>query len=119
MRRGELYRVQGPPGRDPRRQRVFVVVRRQVLIDSRHATVTCAPVYSAYDGLSTQVPVGASEGLKHDSSIHCDELVSLPKAALTAYVGALRSETMRALNSALAIALELDDVEVGSTPGWE
>jgi len=36
------------------------------------------------------VPVGTSEGLKDDSSIHCDELVSLSKAALTAYIGALR-----------------------------
>ena len=29
---------------------------------------------SAFEGLSTQVPVGVDEGLKHDSSIHCDEL---------------------------------------------
>lgn len=43
----------------------------------------CAPVYTAYDGLATQIPVGTDEGLKHDSSIHCDELVSLPKSVLT------------------------------------
>ena len=104
-----MYRVQSPPGRDPRRQRVFCVVSRQVLIDSRHATVTCAPIYSAYDELSTQVPVGPDEGLKHDSSVHCDELVSLPKTVLTAYVGSLAPAKLRALDRALVVALDLAD----------
>jgi len=65
-----------PSTKDPKKFRVFVVARRQVLIDSRFSTVICAPVYSAYDGLATQVLVGIEEGLKHDSSTHCDELVS-------------------------------------------
>ena len=55
-----------------------MVVSRQVVIGSRFSTVVCAPVYTAYDGLSTQVLIGVDEGLKHESSIHCDELVSLP-----------------------------------------
>lgn len=65
------------------------MVSRQVLIDSKFSTVICAPVYSAYHGLSTQVLVGIEQGLKHDSSIHCDDLVSLPKSILTDYVGSL------------------------------
>ena len=60
---------------------MFVVASRQVLIDSKFSTVICAPVYSARHGLSTQVPVGAEDKLKHESAIHCDELVSLPKSA--------------------------------------
>jgi mRNA interferase MazF len=79
VRRGELYRVYKPSALDPKRYRVFVVVSRQILIDSRFSTVICAPVYSSFDGLSTQVPVGTDQGLKHESSIHCDELVSIPK----------------------------------------
>jgi mRNA interferase MazF len=74
MKRGELYLVRKPGGRDPRKQRVFVVVSRQALIDSRFSTVICAPVYSRHDGLSTQIRVSLSAGLKRDSSIHCDEL---------------------------------------------
>jgi len=62
-----------------------VAVSRQVLIESRFSTVMCAPIYSTHDGLSTQVVVGLEEGLKHDSGIHCDELVSLPRSALTDY----------------------------------
>jgi mRNA interferase MazF len=109
MKRGELYLVRKPGGRDPRKQRVFVVVSRQALIDSRFSTVICAPVYSRHDGLSTQIRVSLSAGLKRDSSIHCDELVSLPKSALTHYVGALKPELLGHLNAALAISLELDD----------
>ena len=82
MKRGELYRVANPSAKDPKKSRVFVVVSRQVLIDSRFSTVICAPIYSTHGGLSTQVLVGVDEGLKHDSSIHCDELVSLPKSLL-------------------------------------
>ena len=109
MRRGELYRVPMPSGRDPKRNRVFVVVSRQMLLDSRFSSVVCAPIYSHHDGLETQVRVGIDEGLKHDSSIHCDELISLPKALLTNYVGALSPEKMKELNRALQAALELDE----------
>lgn len=107
MRRGELYRVEHPSARDPKRFRVFVVVSRQVLLDSRFSTVICAPIYTAYDALATQVPVGSGEGLKHESSIHCDELVSLSKLALTNFIGTLSPQKIRALNHALQIALDL------------
>jgi mRNA interferase MazF len=88
---------------------VFAIVSRQILIDSRFSTVICAPVYTAYDGLSTQVPVGIDEGLKHDSGIHCDELISLPKSMLTNYVGKLSSEKLRLLEKALKNALQLHE----------
>lgn len=107
MKRGELYRVAHPSARDPKKSRVFVVVSRQVLIDSRFSTVICAPVYSAHDGLSTQVLIGIDEGLKHDSSIHCDELVSLPKSVLTNFVGSLSPQKLDALNKALRSALDI------------
>ena len=108
MTRGEFYRVRHPSGGDPRKSRVFVIVARQAVIESRFSSVTCAPVYSAFHGLASQVAVGVSEGLKHDSAIHCDELVSLPKSLLTDYVGSLSEAKLRELNRALAVALELE-----------
>ena len=84
-----------------------MVVSRQVLIDSRFSTVVCAPVYTRRDGLATQVEVGPEDGLKHDSSIHCDALVSLPKSVLTNYVASLPSARVRALDQALRVALAL------------
>ena len=65
------------------------------------------PIYTRYNGLSTQVPLGTEEGLKHESSIHCDELVSLPKSALTHFVGTLAEGKLEELNEALKIALSL------------
>jgi mRNA interferase MazF len=107
VRRGDLYRVRKPTG-DPKSHRVFVVASRQALIESRFLTVICAPVYTRRDGLATQVNVGTESGLKHDSAIHCDELVSLPKQMLTDYVGSLSLPARRLLNHALAVALDLD-----------
>ena len=107
MKRGDLYRVAHPTATDPRRSRVFVVVSRQVVIDSRFSTVVCAPIYSVHDSLSTQVAVGEDEGLKHASSVHCDELISLPKSKLTNYVGALAPAKLELLNQALTIAVGL------------
>jgi mRNA interferase MazF len=106
VRRGELYRVYKPGG-DPKQYRVFVVVSRQVLIDSRFSAVICAPVFSSGDGLSTQVAVGPDEGLKHSSWIMCDNLVSLRKADLTHFLGSLSRSKLAELNQALKMALEL------------
>ncbi len=107
MKRGDLFRVRRPGGGDPRRSRVFVVVSRQTLVDSRFSTVVCAPVYTRRDGLATQVDVGSEDGLKHDSSVQCDALVSLPKSALTDYVASLAPARVRALDQALRVALAL------------
>ncbi|MCB8944866.1 MAG: type II toxin-antitoxin system PemK/MazF family toxin [Ardenticatenaceae bacterium] len=109
MNRGDLYRVENPSARDPRHYRTFVVVSRQALITSRFSSVICAPIYSAHHGLASQVPVGIEEGLQHDSSIHCDELVSLPKSMLTNYIGTLSPYLIDQLNQALKIALDIPD----------
>lgn len=108
MRRGELYRVRRPGSGDPKKSRVFVVVSREALIRSRFSTVICAPVYSRSEGLATEVPVGGEEGLRHDSSILCDALVSLPKSTLTDFAGSLSSERLHALDEALHVALAVE-----------
>jgi mRNA interferase MazF len=108
VRRGDLYRVSRPGGDDPKAFRVFAVVGRQAVIDSRFTTVICAPVYSARHGLASQVAVGVDEGLKHESALHCDELVSLPKSRLTAYVGRLSDKKHHALDRALVAALDIN-----------
>jgi mRNA interferase MazF len=105
--RGELYRVLRPSRDDPRRSRVFVIVSRPAFIHSTSSTVICAPVYTSYHGLESQVLVGVDEGLKQQSAIHCDALVSLPKSNLTNYVGILPPAKIPQLNHALAVALSL------------
>jgi mRNA interferase MazF len=108
MTRGEIYRVTRPPGHDPKQHRYFVVVSRDALIESKFSTVICAPIYTSHEGLSTQVAVGISEGLRHDSSIHCDALMSIPKSTLTHYTGRLSTTKLEELKQALLVALDLD-----------
>ena len=109
MKRGDIYLVKKPSSDDLRKRRAFVVVSRQILIDSKYAAVICAPVYSTISGLDTQVTVGIPEGLKHESAIHCDNLVSLPKSNLTDYVGSLGLEKEAQLSKALIVALAVED----------
>jgi mRNA interferase MazF len=106
MRRGELYRLHNPPG-DPKQYRVFVIVSRQSIIDTRFSTLICAPVFSEGHGMSTQVRVGIDEGLKHDSWIQCDGLTSLRKSDLRDYVGSLSQGKLVELDRALRMALDL------------
>jgi len=106
MKRGEFYRVHKPGG-DPKEYRLFVIVSRQVLIESRFSTVVCAPVFTNGEGLSTQIEVGPDEGLKHQSWIMCDNLVSMRKGDLTNYIGSLSLRKIVELDRALKMALDL------------
>jgi mRNA interferase MazF len=108
MKRGELYRVSLGSKTDTKKQRVYVIVSRQELIESNYSTLICAPVYTNFEGLSTQVQVGIEEGLKHPSAIRCDELISILKTRLTDYVGVLSEEKLVELWRALTIAVGID-----------
>ena len=105
MKRGDLYRVYRGTKYDPKKQRVYLVVSRQEVVDNDFSTVICAPVYSKYDGLRTQVEVGVDEGLKHDSAVYCDELTSIQKSVLTDFISSLPHDKMETVNAALCIAL--------------
>lgn len=109
MTRGDIYLVRKPGTSDPKRRRAFVVVSRQVLINSQYATVICAPVYSTNSGLASQVTVGTDEGLKHTSAIHCDGHVSIAKSELTNYVGSLSDRKLAKLSAALKVALAIEE----------
>ena len=76
-------------------------------IDSKFSTVICAPVFTSGQALSTQVPIGPEDGLKHSSWIMCDNLVSLRKADLTNFIGSLSRSKVADLNEALKMAFDL------------
>ena len=109
MRRGDLYRVANSYARDPKKYRIYVIVSRQALMRTSHSTVICAPVFSSYHGLTTQVMVNIDEGLNHASSIHCDALMSLPQSVLTHFIGVLSPPKIEELNKALKAALGIPD----------
>jgi mRNA interferase MazF len=109
VKRGEIYRVKRPTKQDPKRFRLYVVISRQDFIDTIYETVICAPIYTNQNNLPTEVYIGIDEGLKHDSAIRCDELLSIHKSKLTNYTGSLSPQKIQELNQALKIALEIED----------
>ena len=109
MKRGEIYRIKKPTKQDPKRFRLYIVVSRQDFIDTIYETVVCAAIYTNQNNLPTEVYIGTDEGLKHDSAIRCDELISVQKSKLTDFIGTLSKQKIKELNQALKIALEIED----------
>ncbi len=54
------------------------------------------------------MPVGPEHGLASESVVNCDNLFTLPKAALGRYRGSLDPVQVALLDDALRIALGLD-----------
>lgn len=109
MERGELYRVEKPSKRDPKRFRIYVIISRNYLVEVDFPTLICVPVHTRIIGLDTEVIIGINEGLRHESAIRCDEIVSVPKSKLTNFIGSLSEQKIKELNQALKIALEIED----------
>ena len=69
--------------------------RRPVLVVSRDEVIpvvnniVVAPVTSTIRDIPTCIPVGADEGIDHDSVATFDNLVAVPKTVLTTRLGAL------------------------------
>jgi mRNA interferase MazF len=86
---------------------------RPVLILTREAVrphlqrVTVAPITSTIRGLSTEVPVGAANGLDQECVVNCDNIVTVPVDALGRHIGYLRAEQEPALNDAIRSAYDL------------
>src|SRR5512145_1595671 len=89
--RGEIwtYRFKTPDKRRP-----VVVLSRQEVIPLLH-TVMVAPITSTRRGAPSEVPVGADEGLKHDSAVNLDHVQTVERARLVSFVGSLNATQMR------------------------
>lgn len=82
--------------------------RRPVLIVSRDDVIpvldniVVAPVTSTIRDIPTCIPVGADEGIDHDSVATFDNLVAVPKSVLTTRLGSLGVGGRRRICGALA-----------------
>ena len=108
MKRGEIYRVRERIPERGNKPGFYLIVSRTFIVGNDDAaTVICAPIYSNVLGLSTEVTLGASEGLPHDCAARCDFLTLMFKARLTDFVATLPPTKTAALERALALALAL------------
>ncbi len=93
----------GPPaGRRP-----VCVLTRNAAIEVLTA-VTCAPITRTIRGIRSEVELGQEHGLPERCVISCDNLMTIPAAALDSEpVGHLDLATRAALDQALRYALDI------------
>lgn len=68
--------------------------------------VTVAPITTTVKGLSSEVPVGTSNGLARAGAIALDNVVTIPTAALGHTVGFLQPDQERDLARAVILAYD-------------
>ena len=93
----------GPPaGRRP----VCVVTRDAAI--SVLQSITCAPVTRTIRGIASEVGVGPAQGLPERAVITCDNLMTIPIAALDPKpIGRLDADGRAQLDQALRYALDI------------
>ena len=86
-----------------------VLVLTRELVRPFLARVTVAPITSKAIGLSTEVPIGHVNGLDGNCVASCDNIVTIPAAALGRQIGYLLPSQEPLLTEAILTAFELDD----------
>lgn len=71
-------------------------------------SITVAPITSTIRGLSTEIPVGKTNGLHHDSVVSRDNITTIPRETIGRLVGYLQPAQEMALSQAIAAAYDLD-----------
>lgn len=85
-----------------------VLVLTRELVRPHLSTVTIAPITSTVRGLSTEVRVGARNGLSQESVVACDHITTIPVDALGEQIGLLLEEQEPSLTAAIHAAFDLD-----------
>jgi mRNA interferase MazF len=85
-----------------------VLILTRELVRPHMNTVTVAPITTTIRGLSTELPVGAANGLEERCVVACDHVTTIPVTALGEQVGRLLDEQETALTAAIHAAFDLD-----------
>jgi mRNA interferase MazF len=85
-----------------------VVVLTRELVRPHMNTVTIAPITTTIRGLSTEVMLGAANGLDERCVIACDHVTTIPAAAVRDQIGRLLDGQETDLTQAIHAAFDLD-----------
>ncbi len=107
VNRGEIWQFGFPA---PDRRRPVLVLTRQEIIGHLNS-VTVAPITTTIRGIPSEVAIGTESGLKTTSAINLDNLASVPKKGLRAFVGTVSPEVFTQVREALLFALGFDDLD--------
>lgn len=89
------------------RSRPVLVLTREIVRPHLNS-VTVAPITGTVRGLSTEVPVGARNGLDRECVVACDHITTIPVDALGEQIGLLLEDQERDLTQAVHAAFDLD-----------
>ncbi len=87
-----------------------VVVLTREIARPHLSMVTVASITSRIRGHATEVPVGASNGLDHDSVVNLDGVTTIHVSDLGQQIGFLLDSQEDALVKAIHAAFDLDDI---------
>ncbi len=85
-----------------------VLVLTRELVRPHLAHVTVAPITSTVRGLSTEVRLGPANGLDHECVVSCDNVQTIPVAALGRAIGHLLPDQEASLARAITLAFDLE-----------
>jgi mRNA interferase MazF len=85
-----------------------VVILTRELVRPHLARVTIAPITSTARGLSTEVVVDPRNGLQQHSVVSCDNITTVPTAAIGRHIGYLLPDQEVALSHAIRVAFDLE-----------
>lgn len=102
--RGEIWQFAFP--KPDRRRPVLILTRQEVL--GYLNSVTVAPITRTIRGIPSEVVVGEECGLKEPSAVNLDNVATVPKAGLRAFVGSVPPEVLAQVREALLFALGFD-----------
>ena len=103
MQRGEVWwaRLPEPVGRRP----VLLLSRNAVY--AVRASITVAPITTRIRNIPVEVPLDSSDGMPRPCAVNVDDVVTIPKSALTELITALTLEKMVLVRRALIYALDI------------
>ena len=104
VNRGEIWQFEFAR---PNKRRPVLILTRQDILGHLHS-VTVAPITTTIRGIPSEVMVGPESGLKTTSAINLDNVATVPKNELRAFVGTVPPQVMMAVREALLFALGFD-----------
>lgn len=96
--------------RTPDKRRPVLILTRDSAI-SYLTSVTIAPITSTIRGIPSEVVLTASDGLPNDCAVNCDNIQTVPKAGLGAFIAHLPASKMHAVRIAIEFALGFDRLD--------
>lgn len=85
-----------------------VLILTRELVRPHLKTVTVAPITTTIRGLSSEVGVGATNGLTEPSVASCDNITTIPADAVGEQIGMLLDSQEPALSEAIVTAFDLE-----------